>query len=64
MSKPDETKKSIIDELHLTRQQLLKEHGGIAGLAKYLRDQEAASGTKTVSALPTVEPLQTRSRSK
>jgi hypothetical protein len=30
----------ILDELHATRQQLLLEHGGVAGLAAYLRQEE------------------------
>ena len=31
----------ILDELHATRRQLLREHGGVAGLAAFLRQQEA-----------------------
>ena len=31
----------ILEELHATRRQLLKEHGGIAGLAAFLRKEEA-----------------------
>ena len=53
---------SLLDEIHLTRQRLLNEHGGIAGLAAFLRQREIASGAKTVSPPSTDKPLQTRSR--
>lgn len=62
MQNPKATKPSIIEELHLTRQRLLKEHGGIAGLATYLRQQEVASGVKTVTVSKPTQPLQSRSR--
>ena len=38
----------ILEELHLTRRRLLKEHGGIAGLAAFLRKEEAQS-TRTIA---------------
>ncbi len=31
----------ILEELHATRRRLLKEHGGVAGLAAFLRQEEA-----------------------
>ena len=31
----------ILEELHATRRQLLKEHGGVSGLAAFLRKEEA-----------------------
>ena len=31
----------ILDELHATRRRLLKEHGGVSGLAAFLRQEEA-----------------------
>ena len=31
----------ILDELHATRRRLLKEHGGVSGLAAFLRKEEA-----------------------
>ena len=33
----------ILEELHATRRQLLVEHGGVAGLAAFLRMEEAKS---------------------
>ncbi len=30
----------ILAEIHQTRQALLKQHGGVAGLAAFLREQE------------------------
>ena len=38
----------ILEELHATRRQLLKEHGGIAGLAAFLRQEEAKSNRTIV----------------
>ena len=32
---------TILEEIHQTRRKLLEEHGGIAGLAAYLRQLEA-----------------------
>ena len=37
----------ILEELHATRRQLLKEHGGVSGLAAFLRKEEAKS-TRTI----------------
>ena len=37
----------ILEELHATRRQLLKEHGGVSGLAAFLRDEEAKT-TRTM----------------
>ena len=31
----------ILKELHATRRRLLKEHGGVSGLAAFLRQEEA-----------------------
>ena len=31
----------ILEELHATRRRLLKEHGGVSGLAAFLRQEEA-----------------------
>ena len=33
----------ILAELHATRRRLLAEHGGVAGLAAFLRQEEAKS---------------------
>ena len=33
----------ILEELHATRRRLLKEHGGVSGLAAFLRQEEAKS---------------------
>ena len=33
----------VLEELHATRQRLLTEHGGVAGLASFLRQEEAKS---------------------
>jgi hypothetical protein len=33
----------ILEEIHATRRQLLKEHGSVAGLAAFLREEEAKS---------------------
>ena len=41
----------ILEELHATRRQLLKEHGGVSGLAAFLRNEEAKT-TRTMA-----EPL-------
>ena len=38
----------ILEELHATRRQLLKEHGGISGLAAFLRKEEAKT-TRTIA---------------
>jgi hypothetical protein len=62
MNDPKASKPSIIEELHLTRQRLLEANGGVAGLAKFLRRREIASGVKTVIASKSTEPLQSRSR--
>jgi hypothetical protein len=35
---------TILEEIHQTRRMLLEEHGGIAGLAAFLRQQEANAG--------------------
>ncbi len=43
---------TILREIHETRRRLLEEHGGIAGLAAYLRDQEAKSNRKIMVAEP------------
>ncbi len=37
----------ILEELHATRRQLLKEHGGVSGLAAFLRNEEAKT-TRTM----------------
>lgn len=33
----------ILEELHATRRKLLAEHGGVAGLASFLRREESKS---------------------
>ena len=38
----------ILEELHATRRQLLKEHGGVSGLAAFLREEEAKT-TRTIA---------------
>jgi hypothetical protein len=38
----------ILDKLHATRQQLLLQHGGVAGLAAFLRQEEAKCTTSIV----------------
>ena len=45
MSEPPDP---ILEELHATRRQLLKEHGGISGLAAFLRKEEAKT-TRTIA---------------
>jgi hypothetical protein len=62
MQNPKAAKTSIIEELHLTRQRLLKEHGGVAGLANYLRQQEVANSAGKITAQEQGQPPQTRSR--
>jgi hypothetical protein len=62
MEKSKTTKLSVIEELHLTRQRLLSEHGGVSGLAEYLRRQEANSGVKTVTLVDPAGKPQSRSR--
>ena len=39
----------ILDEIHATRRRLLEEHGGVSGLAAFLRQEEAKS-TRLVAA--------------
>ena len=39
----------ILEEIHATRRQLLKEHGGVAGLAVFFKNEEAKS-TRTIAA--------------
>jgi len=39
-AKPIELLDPIVEEIHATRFALLKEHGGLAGLVAYLRQQE------------------------
>lgn len=34
---------AVLEEIHETRRKLLNRHGGIAGLATFLREQEANS---------------------
>lgn len=43
---------AILDEIHDTRRHLVKQHGGVSGLAAFLREQEA----KTDRKLRTPEP--------
>ena len=40
----------VLEELHETRRRLLQRHGGVAGLAAYLREQERKSDRKIRSA--------------
>ena len=40
----------ILDELHATRRKLLEQHGGVAGLAAFLRQQEATSAHLVIDA--------------
>jgi hypothetical protein len=44
MNPIDNPPDDILAELHATRRQLLQQHGGVAGLAAFLRQQEAAGG--------------------
>jgi hypothetical protein len=39
----------ILDEIHETRRELLRKHGGIAGLMAFLRSQEAVSTRKQIT---------------
>lgn len=37
----NEPQDPVLEELHATRRRLLKEHGGVSGLAAFLRQEEA-----------------------
>ena len=39
----------IVEELHATRRRLLAEHGGVAGLAAFLRQEESKSDRRIAS---------------
>lgn len=39
----------ILEELHATRRQLLAQHGGVHGLAKFLRDEEAKGRSTSIA---------------
>ena len=43
---------TILEEIHETRRRLLQEHGGVHGLAEFLREQEAKGDRGTVCAEP------------
>ena len=52
MKPVNDPRDTILDELHATRQQLLLQHGGVAGLAAFLRQQEADCATSVVEPDP------------
>lgn len=57
---PDATD-PILAEIHNARRNLLEKHGGISGLAAFLREQETASQLGTVNPIETASDLsQTR----
>jgi hypothetical protein len=39
---------TVLDELHATRRRLLAQHGGVKGLAAFLRKEEARCGATVV----------------
>jgi len=41
MSQASEPRNKILDEIHAIREKLINDHGGIAGLAAFLRQREA-----------------------
>lgn len=43
MTRATEPTDRILDEIHKTRRKLLSDHGGVAGLAAFLRKQEATT---------------------
>jgi len=49
MKRTSESNGNILDDLHKNRQRLISQHGGIAGLAVYLRKQEATTDRKVFS---------------
>ncbi|MEX2120823.1 MAG: hypothetical protein WD847_14625 [Pirellulales bacterium] len=53
MKAPPDT---VLDELHSIRRRLLQQHGGIAGLAAFLRQEEAKSGEQIVEPTCDAEP--------
>jgi hypothetical protein len=48
MPPTNEPPDTILNELHATRRQLLQQHGGVAGLAAFLRQEEAKRGDQIV----------------
>lgn len=56
---------TILDEIHETRRRLLQQHGGVRGLAAFLRAQEAKTDReiRTLSATGESEPSEQRRRS-
>ncbi len=51
----------ILDEIHATRRRLLKEHGGISGLAEFLRREEATTKWPIAKTSAESKPAQTPS---
>ena len=54
---------TILEEIHETRRRLLQEHGGIRGLASFLREQEAKANREIRAPGPITEPDQAMRRS-
>jgi hypothetical protein len=46
MHSPPEKKLTVLEEIHATRRKLLDEAGGIAGLAKFIRQRESSNSAK------------------
>ena len=54
----------VLESLHETRRQLLQQHGGIAGLAAYLREREQQSDREIKAPPPRTTPGRIRHRGK
>lgn len=52
----------VLDSLHQTRRQLLEQHGGIAGLATFLREREKQSDREIKAPTPRGKPGRERGK--
>lgn len=52
----------ILDEIHDARRRLLEQHGGVSGLAAFLREQEAKTDRKLRPPEPLLGPNQAMRR--
>ena len=64
MKPPPNPPDSVLESLHHTRRQLLEQHGGIAGLAAYLREREKHSDRKIKTPPPRRTPGRVRHQGK
>jgi hypothetical protein len=55
---------AILEEIHETRRRLLQQHGGIHGLASFLRAQEAKGDREIRTPDATSEPEQVKHRNR